>query len=187
MVDGEFKILNRQITSVADVVSCYEEYEKYKKDLRASFINWLLVFKRPIGDQTLRRKQIRAMIKADRVKPIILTPGMLLNCGDGIERDMMVHPNRLAIRYAFKDLIPLTITSIICVGVSIYLFTNGITLEKIISLLFVIYTFSVASIKGYSTKFKLRAKRMVEYRKKQVARINEYLASEFYPKRKESE
>ncbi len=29
MVDGEAKVLNRQITSVADVVSCYEEYEKY--------------------------------------------------------------------------------------------------------------------------------------------------------------
>lgn len=29
MVDGEAKVMNRQITSVADVVSCYEEYEKY--------------------------------------------------------------------------------------------------------------------------------------------------------------
>ena len=29
MVDGEAKVLNRQITSVADVVSCYDEYEKY--------------------------------------------------------------------------------------------------------------------------------------------------------------
>ena len=29
MVDGEAKVLNRQITSVANVISCYDEHEKY--------------------------------------------------------------------------------------------------------------------------------------------------------------
>ena len=29
MVDGEAKILNRQVTSVADAVDAYEEYDKY--------------------------------------------------------------------------------------------------------------------------------------------------------------
>lgn len=163
----------------------FDEYEEHKKDLKSTFINWLFVFKRPIGDQTLKRKQIRAMIKADRVKPMILTPGMLLSSGDGIKRDMMVHPNRLAIRYAFMDLTPTTITSILCVSVSIYVFGDGITLENILSLLFVIYTFSAASIRGYLTKFRLRSKRMVEYRKKQVARITEYLSSEFCPQNKQ--
>lgn len=174
------EMFSAKLSIISNESLSYEDYEKHEKDLKSTFINWLFVFKRPIGDQTLKRKQIRAMIKADRVKPIILTPGMLLNYGDRIDRDMMIHPKKMAVRYAFFDLVPITITSFICVGVSIYIFWGGITLEKILMLLVVMYAFTLSSVKGFITKFNLRAKKMVEYRKKQVARLEEYLGSEFH-------
>lgn len=174
------ELMSAKMSILLSASVSYDEYEKHEKDLKATFLNWLFVFRRPIGDQTLKRKQIRAMIKADRVKPIILTPGMLLTTGEEGDRDLMIHPKKKKLRRSTNDMLPMLATIFLCVGVSAYVFLGGITIEKILELFFVAYIFMMTSVKGYLTNFKNISVDTVAYRGKQTLRLHEYLTSEFH-------
>ena len=133
-----------------------------------------------IGDRKFRRDQVRALRRAAKAKPQILTAGMLLACSDDYDSNDMTHPNVLRRKQAIKDFIPILFSAIVGLGIS-DIALNGFTAEKIITLLYVVYAFSVASIKGYLSGNKAIAVNLVNYQKKQIDRIEEYLASDFCP------
>lgn len=178
---------NKQAEIIGNAGIRFEEFQKASTDLKESFLSWIHVFKKRIGEQEFSQKRIIAIVKAQRVKVRVLTPGMLLSVDTNGKDDEMISPKVKELKRWIYDSIVLIFTSLLCIGVSDQIFRGHITKEELASLLFVVYFFISSASKGYTNGYKAIAVDTVKYRKEQVARIDEYLASEFYPKRKESE
>ena len=141
---------------------------------------WMRSFLSATGEQKFRRDQIRALRKAVKVKPQILTAGMLLTCEEDDDLIDMTHPKVKRRKQAVKDFVPILFSALIGVGIGDVVL-NGFTAEKIMTFLFVAYMFAVASVKGYISGYKEISVHLVGYREKQVMRMEEYLASDFCP------
>lgn len=180
------KMRQAEILSAAGIR--FEEFKKASTNLKENFFSWLHVFKKRIGEQEFSQKRIVAIVKAQRVKVRVLTPGMLLSVDASGKDNDMIPPKVKKLKRWIADSITLLCTSILCADLASKIISGGhLTKEELTSFVFVVYFFITAATKGYSNGYKTVAVDTVKYRKEQVARIDEYLASEFYPKRKESE
>lgn len=160
----------------------YADYEAADYTFKSAIRNWLHIFCSRLGDRQMERSQIRAIIKAHRMKPVIFTPSMLLTCGDdGGDKGWMIHPKNAMIKRSIKDLMPTAIAAVIGVGLTDIALSGSLTTETILRFFYAIYVFSFVSIKGFMSKFKNISIDTVAYRKAQSARLREYMASEFRP------
>ena len=178
----ENKLRENRTKVLLSVNLTYADYEASDYTFKSAVRNWLHIFRSRLGDRHMERSQIRAIIKAHRMKPVIFTPSMLLTCGDeDDDKGWMIHPKNAMLKRSIKDLIPTVIAAVICVGLTDIALSGSLTTETILRFFYAIYVFSFVSIKGFISKFKNISVDTVEYRKAQSARLREYMASKFRP------
>ncbi len=173
----------RQAEIIGNAGIKFEEFQKASRNLKENILSWFYVFKKRIGEQEFSQKRIVAIVKAQHVRVRALTPGMLLSVDTNGKDDDMISPKVKRLKRWIADSITLLFTSLLCIGLTSKIISGHITKEELASFIFVVYFFITAATKGYSNGYKTIAVDTVKYRKEQVARITEYLSSEFYPKK----
>lgn len=173
----------RQAEIIGNAGIKFEDFQKASRNLKENILSWFYVFKKRIGEQEFSQKRIVAIVKAQHVRVRALTPGMLLSVDTNGKDDDMISPKVKKLKRWIADSIALIFTSLLCIGLTLEILSGPITKERLSAFIFVVYFFITAATKGYSNGYKTIAVDTVKYRKEQVARITEYLSSEFYPKK----